>query len=228
MFTCSALKHERRLGQQLFQVAATIGMAMKYGVDWVLPTWSCSSCFGLLAPQTTFPLHIDAVMAPSDDGVFDVRLISNKHVIDLRGNFHHERYFHHCRELVRSHLEPSDVLIARVRRQYASILCDGRVCVVVARCRASDSHQVGEFYRDAISKARSITTFAIMSDDQQWWNEQLSGARTLFLPRNDILGNFILGTLGQETIVAGSELGWWISWLNRHAGKQVFVLNPVP
>src|SRR5690348_8770095 len=125
MFTCTALKHERRLGYQLFQIAATMGIAAKYRLEWVLPTWSSSGYFRRVAPQTTFPLHIDAAITPCDAENPPEICLDDRHVIDLRGNFHSDRYFHHCIELVREQFQPQGALVSEVEHHYHSFLRSG-------------------------------------------------------------------------------------------------------
>ncbi len=230
MFTCTALKRERFLGRQLFQVAATIGIATQYGVDWVLPTWSSSSYFKHLAPQTRLPLHIDEVLSPHDFDKLDRPLANNRYVIDLMGDFHSDRFFGHCENLIRHYLELRPELIDELRSRYAAFLGTGRTCVVVApivnaREDATALNRTREFCREAISRVGTDVSFAVMSNDLQWWDAHFDGRHITHLPQHEIVHNFALGLLCHNVIVTDSTFGWWIGWLNRCEPRSIIALR---
>jgi hypothetical protein len=232
MFTCTPLKYERRLGTQLFQIAATIGMATKYKVDWVLPTWSASSSFKNLAPQTTLPLHVDAVVTPESRDDLD-HFLDDRHVVDLRGAFHSDRFFCHCVAKVRHYFEFSPRLLEDVKHQYARLLDTCCSCVVVdsrerpARNQTSDAQEFRQLSKDAASQVDPRTRFAVMSADPAWWDSLLGPDRVVHLPRNEVMKSFVLGTLCQDVIMTGSAFGWWIAWLNECDGQRLVITQSV-
>jgi hypothetical protein len=232
MFTCRALKTEPRLGQQLWHVAAVIGLATKYQVGWVLPSWSSSSCFEHLAPQTALPLHVDAVLTPENLERPDPRWLDDFHVVDLRGCFESDRFFRHCDSIVRRQFEPRRSLIHDVSQRYAGLLARGRLCVVVAPFRVADGDNHVQrrqaFSAEVIAEVRDDAAFVIMSDDPAWWDAQLSGAHVIHLPRNNVATNFILGLLCNDTVVVDSAFGWWLAFLNQGEGRRVFMFESRP
>jgi len=230
MFTCQALKTERHFSAQLWQVAAVIGFAARYHVNWVLPTWSSSARFEHVAPQTAFPLHIDAVLTPANADHFDSRYLSDRWIVDLQGGFECAHHFQDSEALVRRHFEPRQSLVCEVLARYAEFLSGERICVVVAPFQVATAsidriEHRRVLSREALTHVRDDSIFAVMSDDPTWWDAQLFGARVLHLPRNEIVSNFIFGLFCNDVIVIDSAFGWWMANLNRREHKRVFLLE---
>jgi hypothetical protein len=230
MFTCRALKTERRLGKQLWQVASVMGCATKYRVGWVLPQWSSSWCFEHPAPQTSLPLHIDTFLTPEDvDGGHPFHL-DDFHVTSLCGDFEHERFFQHCESLVRHYFEPRRSIVCDVLERYADLLERGRVCVVVAPFYLAGTNEQAqlrkEFSAVALAKIRDAAAFAVMSDEPGWWDAHLKGAYVRHLPQHDFVMNFVLGLNCPDVIVLDSAFGWWLARLNQREGRRVFMFQP--
>src|SRR5689334_8829190 len=87
-FTCSVLGQMGRFGNQLFQIAATIGFASKVEGACLFPTWSPAHAFKHQIPQVPTLPDATFVVSQKTFGFVDLRVEAvGPCVIDLRGYF---------------------------------------------------------------------------------------------------------------------------------------------
>jgi len=99
LVTCKWLGRSGRLGNQMFQVAAAIGVARKCGLEFVFPPWDYAAYFRKPVPQSP-QLPRPKSIGESSFAYNDIRVSRST---DLAGCFQSERYFQHCTAEVRSY-----------------------------------------------------------------------------------------------------------------------------
>ena len=109
--TCSSLGQAGRLGNQLFQIAATIGVARENGLDFVLPPWPHSAYFQCPVPQSAALPEAD--YCPQEVfSYYDIRVCRDT---NLAGFFQSERFFKNHQAEVRQYFAPRVELLAALR-----------------------------------------------------------------------------------------------------------------
>jgi hypothetical protein len=228
MFTYSKLGDFGDFGNQLFEVAATIGLAVKHGQDYVFPAWQYQSYFRDPVPQSAGKLEPDIVVGQFAFHYLDIRLSTSPScLIDLRGHFQSERYFLPAEDLVRTHFAPHPSIVDQILAQHEQALSAESSCIIVVRRGdyAQFPHQHPMMAADYYSRAMCLfppdTTFIVTSDDIDWCRRHLRAANITYLPQSQWRLNFFIGTMCRHAIISNTTFGWWIAWLNAHVDRRV-------
>lgn len=203
-----------RLGNCLFQMAATIGTAHKYGdnyrfpflnflKDLNLPPWSQG---GPISPhvQTYEEPHFHYSPVPR---------IGN--MMNLHGYFQSSRYFEGHEEAVRKALTPkpgsdcSDYTSIHVRRMDYLVHTD---CYNILGI---------ENYYDKAMRIIPSEKYMIFSDDLDWCKAHFVGGQFHFSEERDPVRDLANMISCSNHIIANSSFSWWGAWLSTHEGKRV-------
>lgn len=121
MITFSQLGNYGRFGNQLFQIASTIGIATKNNQNYIFPEWKYNKYFNNKLPigKLENTKHCTEISPYYSDIV-----LSNKYNWDLKGYFQSWKYFDHCKDLVKQYFTPNfkmndnsvDLVSVHVRR----------------------------------------------------------------------------------------------------------------
>lgn len=213
-----------RLGNQLFQIAATLGIARAHGVGAGFSPWEHDAC--LARPLPPIPQGFEGrIFQEADFRHSEVRLDA---AVDweLRGYFQSERYFNGCKEDVLRDLAFSSNHIGSVRERFGHLL-KGETCSLHVRrgdYLKSAIHKVlpVDYYALAVSMLPEATCFLVFSDDPDWCRRELSFIRDArFMECGDPLDDLTLMSLCAHNIVANSSFSWWGAYLNYHPGRRV-------
>ncbi|WP_373940764.1 hypothetical protein OEG92_12140 [Polaribacter sejongensis] len=90
--TFSRLGSKGRLGNQLFQIASTIGMAKKNSFDYCFPKWEYSKYFEFDLKECFIDNKTFIKVREEKFEVYDWKLLNNKN-INLDGWLQSEKYF---------------------------------------------------------------------------------------------------------------------------------------
>jgi hypothetical protein len=218
--TCSQLGRRGRLGNQFFQIAATIGAAMEHGYDYVFPAWALAEEFESPIPQ------VDRVRPASTftQGPFYYQPILLDGNTDLQGLFQNEKYFEHCAGIIRRTFtlkEESRDYITKAYRPFTKDTCSIHV-------RRTD--YVGspfmqlldmDYYEKAIAWFSPETRFVVFSDDIAWWTQHFCGPRFSFVEGEPALFDMFIMASCADHIIANSSFSWWGAWLDPNPHKTV-------
>ncbi len=227
-FTFTRLGRFGRFGNQLFQIAATIGIASRHNAEYIFPRWEFASFFRTVVPQSEVPIRPDLTISQDCFHYLDVRVdVPAAMVIDMRGAFQSERYFDDCAALVRDYFEPTPAILSALFAGYGNILRNEPTCIMVVRRGDYVTNQnnwvlqPAAFYAEAMAQFDQDTHFFVTSDDIQWCYEHIRAPHIVFLPQAAWPHNFFLGTLCQHAIIANSTFGWWFAYLSKNQEKRV-------
>ena len=233
MITFSRLGRWGRLGNQMFEYAALLGIGARLGYDVAIPPpgrHALTTCFGISAPLLDGPgrRRLRHVFQEPRLG-YSERFWAIEDFTDLRGFFQSPRYF-----------PPRDVLMGEFafRPELAEAAegmlrpwrDQGRVVVgMTVRRRDYQDHPElfvqlwdTDFYDRALRELEDLDPVVVVSsDDPGWCREQFRGERFEFA--DTITDNAQLALLARcdHLIVANSSFAWWGAWLNDGPGRRI-------
>lgn len=197
MITFSQLGNYGRLGNQLFQVAGTIGIAEKNNQPWCFPEWNnpFTGDFHEYIKHSYKQIYVpwgykDVVLGLSFD-------------YDIHGYLQSEKYFNHCRDRIkelftfRESIEVINPFIAvHIRRgdympDYYAIL--GR-----------------EYYDKALSMLPDLPVYVFTDDCDK--AKEVVKADQYFC--GDPFYDLNLMTKAEYIVIANSSYSWWGAWLS--------------
>lgn len=225
MVTFLELGRYGRFGNQLYQIAGVMGIAIKNGHPYSFPKWinyDAKEKFGttedinlfehLLNPLSEVPsLNYDTRFVQW--GYHDVRL--GQGAFNIEGHLQSPEYFRHCIDLVRNHLTFKD---EPPLNNYCAI-----------HWRAGDyqegdnvyhPRQTKEYYREAMSNVPQGTKFLIFSDDQDAAKRMFYGINAEYANGNYI-EDYKLMKSCKHFIIANSTFSSFAATMANQDGKIV-------
>ena len=224
--TFSGLGHQGRLGNQLFQIAATIGIAEAHGYPWdfLEDISMCAAgrlfnlCGGL---NRSRPF---AIYKEGSEVYHKINLteLQNHEVISLSGYFQDYQYFHQSLVSLSMYLDFPYSLINKVRSRVPELDSFS----VALHVRRGDYENLNalynllneDYYLRALSLIdESIDNVIIVSDDVSWCMKHLAPRipyNIIFSQfKDDDLSDFLLLHLSKVIIIANSSFSWWAAFL---------------
>lgn len=236
MIIFTQLGHLGQLGNQLFQVAATISHAYRMRVGaafnkfeynkWLLKP--VNDTLEYMAPWAEDREH---PIVPHTQ--FDYKPIPEGHYQMLTGFFQSEKYFNE--PSVISQLTPGNQLMGLVREAGKNVIHHANVCAVHVRrtdyLEKQDYHPALEpgYYREAMNtvlEKHPGTVFFFFSDDIAWCRQNF-GDKHYYSEHNIDIVDLYLMAQCRHHIIANSSFSWWGAWLRRMFSKdQQTVIAP--
>lgn len=200
-----------RLGNQLFQIATTIALAVKNDDDYVFPTWSYENDFSL---HNCFSNNITNTETYREIG-FTYSPIPYMPNLNLFGYFQSEKYFEDCQDIIQSLLTPTIGL--GIQYNHTSI-----------HVRRADYTNLTkeyiqldmEYYRQAISAIGS-QKYIVFSDDIEWCKQNFVDDKFIFSENKSPVQDLALMLSCEHNIIANSSFSWWGAYLNKNPSKIV-------
>ena len=119
MITFSELGKYGRLGNQLFQIASTIGIAKENSVDFLFPNWVCSYTNKVYSDFFEKKLPIGTI--PYTENITEkyfhyspIDILHKKKDFNLFGYFQSEKYFQKYREDVLEYFQPKEYILSLI------------------------------------------------------------------------------------------------------------------
>jgi hypothetical protein len=224
-----------RFGNQMFQYAATKGIAVNRGYDWCIPPGPVSDeeftneeNQHKLFMAFKLPSIKEVNLFPSPyrkeaSFTFDQDLFDNcEDNINLYGYFQSEKYFKHIENEIRYDFTWRDDVWNTCKEIFDQITTDGQA--ISLHVRRTDHlikptyHPVLplSYYEKALSKFDSNLPVLVFSDDPNWCNEQefFSDDRFLVSEGGDNITDMCVMSMCQYQIMANSTFSWWGAWLS--------------
>ena len=210
------LGNHGRFGNQLFQIAGTIGRAHRAGNrdNAVFPSWQ-------YAPYFSIPPH-HFQTNETDERTIDA---GRAYLQDLSE-------FAACADYVQHVFTPSPFANAELTRLRANYITDGHHTAVHVRrgdyLNLSHTHAIcpTHYFTQAIDEMRvrhPDTHFLIFSDDPHWCREHLGGDKDVTIIESDPsastldneMADFLLMRSCQSFIISNSTFSWWAAYLSQ-------------
>lgn len=222
LITCDFLG---RMGNNMFQVAAMIGLAKKHKVGFGIPTGYHHKQIYQHFPNLPRYSGNARRLPVHDEGQHTFRhhkIPFNPGGLKLRGFFQSEKYFEYCKEEIKQafplRINPTDRVSIHVRRGDYVKYVDN----FLPTTREDVKRAVSYF------KERGSERFLVCSDDISWCRENLRGIDAQF--------DFNEGTNEYQDlsdmascdhhVVSRSSFSWWSAWLGHNPNKVVVALTP--
>ena len=222
-----------RFGNQMFQYAATRGIAAYKGYDWCIPPGPKNDeefhdeenqhklFMAFKLPNAKVIKDHPAPYRQEESFTFDQDLFDNcPDNINLYGYFQSEKWFSHIENSVREDFTWRDDVKKLCQEMFDSI--GGKA--ISLHIRRTDHlikptyHPVLplSYYEEALSKFPSDLPVIVLSDDPAWCHEQemFSDDRFLISDSGDNITDMCLMSMCQYQIMANSTYSWWGAWLS--------------
>lgn len=221
MITFPELGKWGRLGNQLFQMAATMALAMEHGDSYGFPRWGWEGRFGIAGCFYDRPPRGGAVYR---ERRFAWDPIIYKPETRLYGYFQSEKYFGKFAPLIRRMLTPR---VTFVRAKYLGV-----ASVHVRRGDYLDKPgchpplDVDYYMRaEAACRRKGVAEFLVFTDDRPWCRMHLAHRKGWQMaPAADEVVHLSEMAACEAHVVANSSFSWWGAWLDPR--EQKFVVAP--
>lgn len=217
MITFTELGKMGRDGNQLFQMATVIALALRNNDQYKFPTWQLEPYFNL---HGCFSNNIRPT-SKYQEPFFHYREIQHKNgTLDINGYFQSWKYFEDKKSEVIRLLTPN----YNVRQE------PGLCSIHVRRgdyLKFEDCHPVlsNNYYNKAI-EISNCKKFLIFSDDISWCKDNFKGNMFEFAegnaPHVDLA---LMAKKCESNIIANSSFSWWGAYLNQSSSKKIIAPN---
>lgn len=241
--TFSQLGRHGEFGNQLFQIAATIGYATKHNRDFLFPEWIGLTSQDKYSKYFKFPIAQTNVL-PKTEGFYKEPHFNYEEIpffdenLDIFGYFQSEKYFQHCKEVIKKAFEPSDVL-----KNINILNYNNSVCIQLRfyDCsRPYNTQHIGfdvdpqnqfyyqpeeniEFFKKAIKFFGKNKNYYITTNNPQKAQQMFGNYENFYILDNfNYIEQFFIQTKCENNIISNSSFGWWGAWLNQNKEKEVF------
>lgn len=206
MITFRNLGNLGRLGNQLFQIAATINYARKYKQQVKFPEWWYSKHFNFNYECLNENIHI---ILNESDCLNYVQLpdyYPRSGNVSLNGYFQSEKYF----------IESKNEILDIFKTEETNLNC-GFIHV-----RRSDyinlqnyhPLQSLEYYMTGMDRLK-FDHYYCFSDDIQWCKENLNDSRIEFVENTSEIQDLKLMMRCKGSVIANSSFSWWGAYLSQ-------------
>lgn len=252
IFTMSNLSLNGRMGNQLFQISALVGLAEKYNCKYVLPNWHYAQYF---KGQFNQMLEVSSIITHKyhephfhyseliEEDIIEVKPGASQTVIDLSGYFQSEKYWIHCKDKILQVFEFKDDVINNCENYLLnSNLSLKRLTSIHLRFGdyVNNSYYAdlinSNYYVSAIARSQIKTDhYLIFSDDIELAIKNFKDTLTNFDYIEGVHYTFVSGFSEIEdlylqsqcfnNIIANSSYSFWGAYLNENKNKTVFAPN---
>jgi hypothetical protein len=225
MITFLSLGKYGRLGNQMFQIAGTIGLATKHGYGYGFPLWRnydhagrfCSDEDINIQEYFKHPLPgVDRTKFKDYNvgwGYHDVWIPDN---VSLGGHMQSEKYFTHCANIIRYYFELNE--LSRIR-----IPADAIAIHVRLGDYDNDYHPRLDmkYYGRALRDFPANSKLYIFSDTI-YEVRGAFGGNAEYVEGNHYMVDFYLMCRFRNFIIGNSTFSWWPAWLCQDPAKIVY------
>ena len=235
-----------QLGNQMFQYAATLGVARYTGVTFTIPNHDeifidglgnrlrveLFDCFDI-KPDNVGMLRTNNVL-PEKGYHFNRDILHTNGQSDytLHGFFQTERYFQHCADEVRTQFTFRKEIVDDCKMILDGCF-DNPIALHIRRgdylTNSGNHTNLGlDYYEKALSKFDSDRQVVVFSDDADWCMEQelFQDDRFIVSTGNGPYHDLYLMSQCSDFIIANSSFSWWGAWLSANENKTICSPDP--
>jgi len=248
MITHKSIGYSGRLGNQMFQYAALLGIANKLKLEPKIPIENsftyvdCSmdlvtgnyikskldliDCFYINIQNFTNKSNILTHFDYQEKFFhFDSDIFNIKDGTTIHGYFQSDKYFNHCSDLIKSEFsfkkEILDICKSFINSYKNTVSIHVRRGDYVGLQNHHPTLSL-EYYQKALTNYFSDDeyTFLIFSDDIDWCRQVFPNG-VVFVEGTNQFEDMCLMSLCNHNIIANSSFSWWSAWLNKNENKKV-------
>lgn len=235
MIAYQSIGNNGRIGNQLFQIASTIGVAIENGHDFI---FNDSEIFKYLPNLKKYITHqfnnINNTYFESDFCYQDIKISSSENIF-LNGYFQSYKYFEKNKDIILDLLQIKNYFFdIAVKNMDFSNSCSVHIrrgdYVKITQTNPLNPHplQSIDYYKQAMNIINADKYF-VFSDDINWCKENLKDERLVFIDYSGKNLNYFaadlcelqLMSLCNDNIIANSSFSWWSAYLNNNKNKKI-------
>ena len=228
MITFSNLGKRGNLGNQLFQIASTVGIAVKNDHAYCFPNWEYQKYF-----KHKLPSYKEKEYCKIEERYFSYHDIDFKQEknYDISGWFQTEKYFQNFN--IKEYFEFETGFINNIRHKFQNAFSKKTILISIRRgdfVNHPDYFQLSiQYYILAL-----ITYFpdwerrniVVLSDDIKYCKFHFSFLKNVFFAEKfSGIEQLCLGTLCDDFIISNSTFSWWTAWLGEK--KESKIIRPL-
>jgi hypothetical protein len=224
MLTFSELGKYGRLGNQMFQIASTIGIAVRNGLYVGFPYWmnyDHKERFGS-TENIDIQSYFKNPLPEVEEGYYSKyfvpwgyhNLLNFPDRTDIQGHMQSEKYFEHCKDLIRHYFE---------FKYEIDPLPEGAIALHIRRGDYDNGYhpfQTYDYYVKALNHLPEGPIF-VFSDDITECRKMFRECDVTFIEGNHYVKDLQLMTTATHFVLSNSTLCWWGWWLSKQNGKVV-------
>jgi hypothetical protein len=201
VFTYRQLGVNGQMGNQLWEIASTIGEARRHGDVAGFPDWRYRPYFNV--PDDLFPDLSDPARRETHDLGWDY--------------LQDRRYLEGVEDEVREYFRPRPEVWTRLATRFAELLALEHKTSLHVRRGDYLVHPgifislTPDYYHEAMSQTEG--PYLVFSDDLEWCRQHLRGD-CIFMEHNRNFEDLFLLSACDEHIIANSTFSWWGAWLS--------------
>ena len=225
---------EYGIGNQLFQIASTIGIAKAHNIKWAFPKWKNNTYFK--TPLPAFAPGAGVVVKEVSFDYFPYSIPKDSFVY-MDGYFQSYKYFQDASVEVREALEFNEQLVLDIESALGAVISRQNTCSISVRrgdyVNLQHIHplQPDSYWSSSqklLEEKVNIDTYLVFSDDIKWCrdNKHLfnsTGKKVIFFSGRHQFDDLVGITLCKHNIITNSTFSWWGAWLNKNKDKIVIM-----
>ncbi len=217
-----------KLGNHMYQTAATIQVAEQLGVDFVLPTKSHAGHYGDISPDFSgfsYPFKFQDIELPNkfNQPTFGYTPIDLKDDLELHGFYQSHQYFDDIRDkLINKYFQFKDESKEKAKKYNIG---DDALGISVRRgdyLMLQHNHCVldmNKYYDKTWEQFPYLEQIFVFSDDIPWCKKAFIG--TAEYVEEDIWTQLYMMTQMKNLVLSNSTFAWWGGYLNNKGGTIV-------
>ena len=224
MIIYSNLGKRGNLGNQLFQIASTVGIANLNNQDVGFPEWGYSDYFENELPKIDKNKYYSKLTEPSFNYNL-IRLTSDNY--DLNGWFQSEKYFDI--ETVKKCFQIQPEIITKVKEKYSKAISKKNILISIRR---------GDFVNHPYYFQLNYRYYflGIIKNFPDWKERHLIFTsdditycknhfkfltNAIFVEKSNVIEQLALGSLCDDFVISNSTFSWWLAWLAEKESTKV-------
>jgi len=230
MITFSKIGQKGNLGNQFFQIAATIGLAVENNIDFGFLPWQYQSYFKNKLPILASVPDDIVLLTEQNYHHHQWDFTSKEKNYDFEGWFQTEKYFDIA--TTKHYFEFEDNLVVRIKEKYADAFRKKTILISIRRgdfVNHPDYLQLSiKYYLNALVRffpdweSRNLI---VLSDDIAYCKFHFSFLENAFFgDQLSAIEQVCLGSLCDDFIISNSTFSWWSAWLGEK--KNSMIIRP--
>jgi len=232
-----------RLGNQLFQLAAAMSVAIDNDAEALFPFYQPSKKNDIpsnllyifpnikrnkpfISPQHQF----------CEDETFNFVPIPYFPNMEIKGFFQSEKYFKHNWERIYPYFAPSEAILQYLQKKYCDLCTHPQTVALHVRSYLAENKSLAKvfvpldskYFEEAASVFPEDALFVVFSDKMSEAKKLLKNFHRphVFVEKETYYHDFYLMSLMKHQIISNSTFSWWAAYLNRNPEKIVIAPNP--
>lgn len=211
--TFSELGKKGRLGNILFQVAATIALALRNNDDYIFPNnWPDKKYFNIPLDKFVNKMYFSTKY---DEPHYHYSSIHYHPNLNIEGYFQSYKYFEDYSNTIKK-LLTSNIKVEK--QDYVSIHVRRTDYLIHKNCYHILTRE--NYYDQAMEKSES-NRFLIFSDDIPYCKNIFKGNEFTFVEGNNAPTDLKLMANCNSNIIGNSSFSWWAAYLNDNVNKTI-------